>query len=279
MHAEVTWDLAFDVVEKAAEFDRTMPAVKFSDHFATCHIESGEERGGAVSAVIMSAQLRRTRAHRKNGLGPVEGLDLALLVSTKDERSIGGIEIQTDDVAHFLDELGVVGELEGLDTMRLELKRLPDPTDGSRAQPAGLGHGASTPMGGIARSRLQSLGNDSLDGIVTDAARRSRARFVEQATDSLFEESRPPLADGVVRDAQLLDDGRVGHSGGAVENDLGAHRQRPRSLGSGGPTLQSQEILSADNQILFGAAAMHSGCPPVRIWRSTILSLTSGAGH
>ncbi len=279
MHAEVGRNLSFDVVEEAAELNRTMPAVQFSDHFATDHIEGGEERGGAVAAVIMGAQLRRSRAHRKDRLGPVQSLDLALLVSAKHKRSIGGIEIQTDDVPHLFNELGVVGELEGLDPMRLELESLPDSAHGSRAQTAGLGHGARTPMGGVPRSRLQSLGDDSLDGIVADAARRSRARFVEQAADALFEESSPPLADGVVGDAQLLDDGGVGHPGGAVENDLGTHRQRPRRFGSGGPTLQGHEILGANNQILFGAAAMHGECPPVRVWRSTILSPTSGAGH
>jgi hypothetical protein len=43
MDTEVAWDLAFNVVEKAAELDRTMPAVKFSDHLAAGDIESGEE--------------------------------------------------------------------------------------------------------------------------------------------------------------------------------------------------------------------------------------------
>ena len=279
MHVEAIRDLAFDVVEEATELNRTMPAVQFSNHSSAGHIESSEERGGAVAAVIMGAQLRRSGAHRKDRLGSVQSLDLSLLVSAKHKRSLRRIEVQTDDVAHLLNELGVVGELEGVDPVRLELERLPDPPNGGRAQPARLGHGARTPMGGVARGRLQSLGDHRLDGIVGDAARCSRARFVEQAADALFEESRPPLADRVVRDSQLLDDGRVGHSGGAIENDLGAHRQRPRSLRSGGPALQSHEILGADNQILFGAAAMHSGCPPVRIWRSTILSRTSGAGH
>src|SRR5713226_6072317 len=193
MHTKVGRDLSLDMVEEAAKLNRTMPAVQFSNHFAAGHIESGEERGGAVAAVIMGAQLGRSRAHRKDRLGPVQSLDLALLISAKHQRSIGRIEIQTDDVAHLFNELRVVGELEGLDTMRLELESLPDSAHGSRAQTAGLGHGARTPMGGVARGRLQSLGDHSLDGIVADAARRSRARFVEQAADTLFEESSPPV--------------------------------------------------------------------------------------
>ena len=51
MDTEVARDFAFDVVEKAAELNRTMPAVKFSNHLATGDIERGEERD-AIEAVI-----------------------------------------------------------------------------------------------------------------------------------------------------------------------------------------------------------------------------------
>src|SRR6266542_3387682 len=57
MHAEVGRNLLFDMVEEAAELNRTVPAVKFPNHLAAGHIEGGEERGGAAPAIIVGAPL------------------------------------------------------------------------------------------------------------------------------------------------------------------------------------------------------------------------------
>ena len=50
--------------------------------------------------------------HRQAGLGAVERLDLALLVDRQHDGMGRWIDVEADDVAQLVDELGVVGQLE-----------------------------------------------------------------------------------------------------------------------------------------------------------------------
>jgi hypothetical protein len=50
--------------------------------------------------------------HGQARLGPVEGLDLAFLVKQQDDGVGGRIDTKPHYVAQFLDEVGIVGELE-----------------------------------------------------------------------------------------------------------------------------------------------------------------------
>jgi hypothetical protein len=55
-------------------------AVQFADHGAVGGVERGEEAGDAVAVVVVGTPLRHTRHHRQHRLGPVQGLDLGLLI-------------------------------------------------------------------------------------------------------------------------------------------------------------------------------------------------------
>ena len=72
-----------------------------------------EERGRAVALVVVAAPLRLPGAHRQEGLGTVQGLDLALFVDTENQGTIRRRQIQTDDVADLLHEEGIARQLEG----------------------------------------------------------------------------------------------------------------------------------------------------------------------
>jgi hypothetical protein len=54
-------------------------------------------------------------------------LDLGLLIDAQNDRPLGRIEIQPDDVADLSDELRVLGELPRLLAVGLQPKRPPDP--------------------------------------------------------------------------------------------------------------------------------------------------------
>src|SRR6266498_3716000 len=107
-----------------------MPARAFgepiADDLADLDVERCEERRGPVALVVMCAPLDLAGAHRQQGLRAVKRLDLALLVHTEHQRTIRRIEVQPDDVAHFLDKHWVGGELEGLDPVRLQPEGTPD---------------------------------------------------------------------------------------------------------------------------------------------------------
>ena len=64
--------------------------------------------------------------HGQARLGAVERLDLALLVEGQDDGVGGRIDIKAHHIAQFLDELGIVGELELTYPVRLQPMRTPD---------------------------------------------------------------------------------------------------------------------------------------------------------
>jgi hypothetical protein len=74
------WHLGLDGIEEADELLMPTALHAAADGPALEHIESGEQRCGAVALVIMSHCASPTCLHGQAGLGAVEGLDLALFV-------------------------------------------------------------------------------------------------------------------------------------------------------------------------------------------------------
>jgi hypothetical protein len=53
-------------------------------------------------------------------------LYLAFLIDTQHDRAFGRRQVEPDDIAHFLDEQRISGELESLDAVRLQTERAPE---------------------------------------------------------------------------------------------------------------------------------------------------------
>jgi hypothetical protein len=83
-----------------------------------------------MANVVVRDAFDIAQTEREERLGAVEGLDLALLIDGQDDRVIGRVEVEPDDVANLLDEEGVRGDLEVLLTMGLEAEGLPDALHG-----------------------------------------------------------------------------------------------------------------------------------------------------
>ena len=129
----------------------------------------------------MGAPFRQARPQGQQRLGAVERLDLRLLVDAQNHRALRRMEIEAYDIAHLLDEQGIAGQLEGLDTVRLEGEGLPDATDRCRAEPARPGHRARAPM-------LASWGIDSSVIVTT---RSTSASLILRGAPGLVSSSRP----------------------------------------------------------------------------------------
>src|ERR1700716_2813572 len=156
----------------------------------------------------------------------------------------------------------------------------PDPVDGGSAETGASRHGASAPVGGIARRGFQRLHQHRFDLIVTDAPRRSAALFVEKTRQALGDVTRTPLADGGVNNPQFSGDLGVAESAGAAQQDLRSQGQRLGSLASSRPALQGGEVFGGDDEFGFGATALHVRSPRrVGRMKPTILSRTSETGH
>src|SRR5262249_11308423 len=67
-----------------------------------------KQRSRAMPHVAVRATLGYTRHHRQHRLLAIECLDLALLIDAKDDGSVGRGKVQTDNIAHFVDEQRIV---------------------------------------------------------------------------------------------------------------------------------------------------------------------------
>src|SRR5579863_1178219 len=104
MDLEFLRHVAVNGVEKLAELARAMAAMQLAQHTATGDIESGKQAGSAVALVIMAAALDLSRTHRQQGRGTVQRLNLALLVYAQHQRTIRRIQVETNNVANFIDK-------------------------------------------------------------------------------------------------------------------------------------------------------------------------------
>jgi hypothetical protein len=75
-----------------------------------------------MAEVVVGSAFDLARTHRQEGLGPVERLDLGLLIDAEHHCPFRRVEIEADNVPHLLDEQRVSREFEGLRAMGLEGK-------------------------------------------------------------------------------------------------------------------------------------------------------------
>ena len=140
----------------------------------------------------MGAPLGHARHHRQHRLGPVQRLDLALLVHAQHHRLLRRVVVEPDDIDDLLHEERVGGQLEGVLQVRLEVEFLPDPPDGRLRQPRAPGHRGPRPVRVLARGRFQGGHDHVLNLVQQDRRRPSRPRLIVQAVQAPGDEPGPP---------------------------------------------------------------------------------------
>jgi hypothetical protein len=123
----------------------------------------------------------------------------------------------------FATKVGIGRELEGLDPVRLQAERPPDPLHGGAGQAARLGHAARAPMRAISRQALQCARDHLFDPVIADLAWRARARLVAQPFQPVQGEAVPPLAHRVGMHVEPL-----AHQARAAGLGAGQHDPRPQ---------------------------------------------------
>jgi hypothetical protein len=81
----------------------------------------------------MGALLWPVAPDSTHGLGAFQRLDLGLLVHTEDDRPLGWVQVEPDDVVDLGREVRVGGDLEGLGPPGLDAVLAPDASDGVAA--------------------------------------------------------------------------------------------------------------------------------------------------
>ena len=84
------------------------------------HVERGEQRRRAMPFVIIGHRTGAALLHRQAGLGPVESLDLRLLINRQHHGMGRRVDIQADDIRELLGKGGIIGELEVPPAVRAE---------------------------------------------------------------------------------------------------------------------------------------------------------------
>jgi len=101
----------------------------------------------------------------------------------------------------------------------LQPERPPNPDDGILVEPAGLGDGPGTLVGGVLGTSLQSPGDHFLHLLVGDLARLTRARCVHHSPQATSQEPFPPLAHGLDRHRAPCRDRGVVQPAGTIQYD------------------------------------------------------------
>src|SRR4029077_14677444 len=86
-----------------------------------------------------------TCSQRQSRLAALEGLDLALLVTTKHYRLLGRLEVKSDNIPEFGLTVRISRKLEDTREMRLDFVLTPDPLYGGFGDPQRLGQRSTTP--------------------------------------------------------------------------------------------------------------------------------------
>src|SRR3546814_3742368 len=78
--------LGFDEVEETDELLVAVALHAAADDLSVEDVESGEQRGGAMSLVVVGHGAEAALLHRQTGLGAIERLDLRLFVEREDRK-------------------------------------------------------------------------------------------------------------------------------------------------------------------------------------------------
>jgi hypothetical protein len=130
-------------------------AVSVALHAAAEHgtgqdVEGGKQRRRAVTGIVVGLGGGMAGGERPIGAGPLQRLDLALLVDGQHHRVGGRVYVEADDILDLGGEGRVTRALERAQSMRLEAVSVPDPLHGAQRYPNRPGCGTSGPMGDLA---------------------------------------------------------------------------------------------------------------------------------
>ena len=101
VHVEPTRNVRLNQIEEFPKLRGPVPLMKLRDHFTGLRVERGEQRRRAVAFVVVRPALNLSRLQRQERLGPIERLNLRLLIDAKHRRVRGWVQIEADDVAYL----------------------------------------------------------------------------------------------------------------------------------------------------------------------------------
>ena len=171
------------------------------------------------------------------------------------------VEVQPDDVAHFLDEERIGGQLEGLRQVRLDPEQSEPALYRALANALGSPQGACAPVRGGVGRLLQCTVDHRRHLVVVIGPGPTGSEFVVQVLDTGCSEAPSPLADGLWCDAEAEGDRRVGQAFGAGENHACPLDQGVGQGGRPGNSVELILLLVGEREWYQWASEWHGSLP------------------
>ena len=213
-------NLGVDRVQEANELLVSVALHITTDDRPIEHVQSGEERRGSVALVIVGHGAQAALLHGQPWLGAVKCLDLAFLINGQDDGVGRWIDVEPDDITQFVDEVGVIRELELPITVRLQAMGTPDAPNRAFADPDRRGHHCRRPMGRFDWRIGQRQSDHPLGHLGAQGRNARRPRLVaEKAIHALFHKPLLPAPDTGLGLAGPTHNCRCADTVGAQQND------------------------------------------------------------
>jgi hypothetical protein len=114
------WHNLVDISEEFQELSCPMARQALANHLTGFDVECCEERGRAMTLVVVGHGGGAPLLQPQPRLGPIKVLDLGLLIHAQHDRPIRRVEVKPDDFGDLSLEHRIVRDLEPLRDMRLE---------------------------------------------------------------------------------------------------------------------------------------------------------------
>ena len=148
----------------------------------------------------------------------------------------------------------------------------PDTLDRRGRKPAGLGHPARTPVGGVLGQALERRDDHRLNARVLDRSWRARARLVPEPIQPPRRETVAPLADGGLIHPERGGDLLALQPFGTGQHDPRPHRQRLRGLAPSGEPLKLGPLARDQDNLRRASPTCHAKSPALLARDTAILT-------
>jgi hypothetical protein len=153
MGVEVCGDRGGDVLEEVQELLMTMTLSALCDHLIVGDVVTHDYIRHGTTTLFAALAFRVAEPEGQDRLGPFQRLDLGLLVDAQHNGIAGRIQVETDDIAHLVDEGWTGGELEGFRAVRLHAEERKHPSDRALGETGLSGGRANGPVCAFGRCK------------------------------------------------------------------------------------------------------------------------------
>src|SRR5947208_1394231 len=269
MQIELARRLAVNLLEKAQPFDMGVARLGAGDQFAGQLDECGKQRDRAMPGIIVRHGAGALGRQRQAQLRAFERLALAFLVAAQHQRLCRRIEIEPDHIPKLLLELRIVGEFEGLQTMRLQVVLRPDALHRTGRDAGVPAHRSNAPTG-LAVRRPCRLGDNPRQRRRRDRGLATPPRPLVEAGQTGTLKPPRPGRHALWRCLQLRGDGFDTNTLQPPQNDLGAFAiTHPDRSGARPPAKFLHDIWLCPQSLdrPRNPRSSHSSTPPANLSR------------